>query len=135
MEAAASPGGAVKTLELTEPGFRHDWAAMNLSMFAGSAFHATYAADLAAQGLEFVAAQNCFASVFRDGTHLGVSSDLTITNAKIAELSPVDAKAWAEMLSDFERNAPHIFRLAGFADAVTGRSEDSLEGLPGARYG
>ncbi|MBB4091628.1 phytoene desaturase family protein [Brucella pecoris] len=113
VEAAASPGGAVKTLELTEPGFRHDWAAMNLSMFAGSAFHATYAADLAAQGLEFVPAQNCFASVFRDGTHLGVSSDVTVTNAKIAELSPVDAKAWAEMLSDFERNAPHIFGLLG----------------------
>jgi phytoene dehydrogenase-like protein len=32
------PGGAVKTLELTEPGFRHDWAAMNLSLFAGSGF-------------------------------------------------------------------------------------------------
>ncbi|NNU60047.1 phytoene desaturase family protein [Ochrobactrum soli] len=113
VEAAASPGGAVKTLELTEPGFRHDWAAMNLSMFAGSAFHATYAADLAAQGLEFVPAQNCFASVFRDGTHLGVSSDVTVTNARIAELSPVDAEAWATMLSDFERNAPHIFGLLG----------------------
>ena len=37
-EAAATPGGAVKTGEYTLPGFRHDWAAMNLSLFAGSPF-------------------------------------------------------------------------------------------------
>src|SRR5208282_5685174 len=38
VEAKGEPGGAVKTRELTLPGFRHDVRAMNLSMFAGSAF-------------------------------------------------------------------------------------------------
>lgn len=28
-DGAERPGGAVKTLELTAPGFRHDFAAMN----------------------------------------------------------------------------------------------------------
>ena len=49
-EAAETPGGAVKTGEYTRAGFRHDWAAMNLSMFAGSAFHKQYSDDLAAHG-------------------------------------------------------------------------------------
>lgn len=39
-------GGAVKTGEYTLPGFRHDWAAMNLSLFAGVAFKAYGAALL-----------------------------------------------------------------------------------------
>lgn len=37
-ERAPVAGGAVKTGEYTLPGFRHDWAAMNLSLFAGSPF-------------------------------------------------------------------------------------------------
>ena len=37
-EAASVPGGAVKSGEYIEPGFLHDWAAMNLSLFAGSNF-------------------------------------------------------------------------------------------------
>ncbi len=41
VEGKAEPGGAVKTREVTLPGFRHDLCAMNLSMFAGSAFFAT----------------------------------------------------------------------------------------------
>ncbi|WP_137128573.1 NAD(P)/FAD-dependent oxidoreductase [Rhizobium sp. FY34] len=112
-EAAATAGGAVKTLELTEPGFRHDLAAMNLSMFAGSAFHKTYGADLAAHGLSFVPAKHCFASVFRDGSALGVSTDLAETSAAIAALSQTDAAAWQAMLKEFSDTAPHLFALLG----------------------
>ena len=67
LEQASTAGGAVKTLEMTEPGFRHDWAAMNLSLFAGSPFHRENADELARHGLAFVPAQNCFSSVFPDG--------------------------------------------------------------------
>ena len=38
LEQAATVGGAVKTQALTLDGFAHDWAAMNLSLFAGSKF-------------------------------------------------------------------------------------------------
>ncbi len=113
VEAADIPGGAVKTLPLTEPGFRHDWAAMNLSMFAGSNFHAAYAGELSAHGLEFVPAPNCFASVFRDGTSLGVSTDLALTGDRISQLSAADAEAWRRMLTGFGSDAPHIFAILG----------------------
>ncbi|MBP1849640.1 phytoene desaturase family protein [Rhizobium halophytocola] len=113
VEAADQAGGAVKTLELTEPGFRHDLCAMNLSMFAGSAFFATHRDALVAAGLELMPAANCFASVFRDGTALGVSTEVEKTVAGIEPLSAADAAAWKAMLADFGRDAPHIFALLG----------------------
>ncbi len=113
IEANADAGGAVKTRELTLPGYRHDLAAMNLSMFAGSAFHGEHAADLARHGLGFVPAEHCFASIFRDGTWLGVSRDLDTTTARIAALSPEDAEGWRAMFAEFGADAPHIFGLLG----------------------
>ncbi len=113
VEGSTTAGGAVKTAEVTLPGFRHDLCAMNLSMFAGSAFLAQYRQELVANGLGFVPAADCFASVFRDGTYLGVSTDLEKTVAAIAALSPEDAAAWRAMLAEFTTDAPHIFGLLG----------------------
>ncbi|MFP4327281.1 MAG: FAD-dependent oxidoreductase, partial [Paracoccaceae bacterium] len=72
-EQADKPGGAVKTREATLPGFRHDMGALNLSLFAGSGFHAKHGAELARYGLEFVPVRDCFATAFPDGRWLGVS--------------------------------------------------------------
>ena len=72
VERADVAGGAVKTREITRPGFRHDLYAMNLGLFAGSPFFATHKDGLFAQGLGFVTAEHCFASAFPDGTWLGV---------------------------------------------------------------
>jgi Phytoene dehydrogenase and related proteins len=113
VEANVEPGGAVKTRELTLPGFRHDLCAMNLSMFAGSAFFNKNKDDLIAHGLGLVPAPNCFASVFRDQTWLGVSTNLDDTAARIAALSEKDAAAWRKMLAEFGADAPHIFGLLG----------------------
>jgi phytoene dehydrogenase-like protein len=68
---------------------------------------------LTAEGLGFVPAADCFASVFRDGTYLGVSTDLEKTTGAIAAISPEDAAAWRAMLSEFGSDAPHIFGLLG----------------------
>ena len=54
LERHATPGGAVRTEELTLPGFRHDVAAMNLSMFAGSAFMAAHGPAMERHGLSLV---------------------------------------------------------------------------------
>ncbi len=113
IEQAGEPGGAVKTREVTLPGFRHDLCAMNLSMFAGSPFFAAHKDELTAQGLAFAPAADCFASVFRDHTYLGVSKDLETTATAIAALSAKDSAAWRAMLARFGEEAPHIFGLLG----------------------
>ena len=111
IEQAQEAGGAVKTREVTLPGFRHDLFATNLSLFAGSPFFAAYKDLLSANGMGIVGASECFSTAFPDGTWLGVSNDLEVTARRIAELSPRDADAWRRMASDFASDAPHIFAL------------------------
>ena len=112
-EQAATPGGAVKTGALTAPGFRHDWGAMNLSLFAGSAFYKAYSAELQRHGLGFAPVANCFASVFPDGRWLGVGTDDAATTARIAGVSGQDAATWGALLAGFPGEAEHIFGLLG----------------------
>ena len=112
-EGALQSGGAVKTGEYTLPGFRHDWGAMNLSLFAGSPFFKAYGAELGQHGLEFVPVSKPFASAFPDGKWLGVSTDATATRAGIAAFSPSDADAWDRMTVNFPTQGPAIFGLLG----------------------
>lgn len=112
-EQAAEPGGAVKSGAYTQPGFRHDWAAMNLSLFAGSAFHTEHGEELARHGLGFAPTANPFASLFPDGRWLGISNDRAINRARIAGFSAADAEAWDRLSDDFPAEAETIFALLG----------------------
>lgn len=112
-EQNAEPGGAVKTGEYTLPGFRHDWAAMNLSLFAGSAFHTEYAGELEKHGLGFAPTGNPFASVFPDGRWLGISNDTAQTTARVRGFSDADATAWTELTKAFPSEAEGIFGVLG----------------------
>ncbi|WLD96322.1 NAD(P)/FAD-dependent oxidoreductase [Agrobacterium leguminum] len=108
IEATDEAGGAVRTREVTLPGFRHDLFAMSLNLFAQSAFYKAYGEELRAHGLAFVSAPNPVASVFPDGTYLGISTDMEATAGAIAAISPKDAVAWADMLKGFITMAPAI---------------------------
>ena len=112
-EQAATPGGAVKTGEYTLPGFRHDWAAMNVSLFAGSAFFKAYGPALMARGLELAPTGRPFASAFPDGRWLGVSTDMAETQARIAGFSAADSQTWARLAAAFPADAAHLFALLG----------------------
>ena len=132
IEQAGEPGGAVKTREVTLPGFRHDLCAMNLSLFAGSPFFAAHKDELIAQGLAFAPAADCFASVFRDHTYLGVSKDLEKT-------ASCDRGAVGEGRRGLAGDARPLWRgsaahlwPAGIADAVL-RNRAHCYGPHGAR--
>jgi phytoene dehydrogenase-like protein len=111
VEKSDAAGGAVKTGEITRPGFRHDLYAMNLSLFAGSPFFAAHKDRLLAHGLAFAGAEHCFATAFPDGSWLGVEKDLDATAARIAALSTADAERWRAMVAAFGDDAPHLFAL------------------------
>lgn len=112
-EQAATPGGAVKSGAYTLPGYRHDWGAMNLSLFAGSAFYKAHSAELIRHGLEFVPVSQPFATAFPDGRWCGVSTDAAATTAKIASFSAQDGDTWTRLTQDFPTDAPHLFALLG----------------------
>ncbi len=112
-EQAPEAGGAVKSGAYTLPGFRHDWAAMNLSLFAGSAFHTQHGAELAQHGLAFVPTAHPFASLFADGRWMGVSNDVATTTARIMAFSEKDAETWGALTEAFPAEAETIFALLG----------------------
>lgn len=112
-ERNETAGGAVRTEEVTLPGFRHDLYATNLGLFAGSAFHTEYGEALAKHGLAFAPAEHCFASPTPSGRWFGVSKDLDKTVACAAKLSAADAARWQSMLAEFGGDAPHLFALLG----------------------
>lgn len=112
-EQAATVGGAVKTGEYTLPGFRHDWAAMNLSLFAGSPFFKAYGAELAKHSCDFVPVNRPFSSSFPDGTWAGVSTDMGETLSAFRALSRRDADTWEALVGRFGDEAPHLFGLLG----------------------
>lgn len=113
LERNDEPGGAVRTAEVTLPGFHHDLMATNLNLFAGSPFFAEYGEALGHQGLEFVACDRPFSSVFPGGGFVGVSTDTGATLESIAAVSPADARAWSELADRFGEVAPHLFPLLG----------------------
>jgi phytoene dehydrogenase-like protein len=113
VERANTAGGAVKTGEITQPGFRHDLYAMNLGLFAGSPFFAGHKDRLIAHGLDFVGAEQCFATAFPDGSWLGVEKNAEANAGRIAALSSADAERWRAMTAAFGQDAPHIFGLLG----------------------
>jgi phytoene dehydrogenase-like protein len=113
VERARVAGGAVKTAEITLPGFRHDLYAMNLGLFAGSPFFAAHKDRLLAHGLDFVGAERCFATAFPDGGWLGVEKNAAANAERIARFSPADAAKWQTMTAAFGADAPHIFGLLG----------------------
>src|SRR6185295_7150346 len=112
-EQSDAAGGAVRTAEVTLPGFRHDLYAMNLSLFAGSPFLREHGEGLRAHDLAFAPAEHCFASPMRDGRWFGVSKDLATTLARAEKFSHEDATTWRAMLEKFGGDAPHIFALLG----------------------
>lgn len=112
-EQASEPGGAVKSGSYTEPGFTHDWAAMNLSLLAGSPFFQEFGAELTEAGLEFAPAQNCFASAFPDGQWLGIGTDAEANARMIHAFANSDSQTWRDLSAQFPDQAEHIFAILG----------------------
>ncbi len=113
LEAAAEPGGALRSGELTLPGHVHDLFATNLNLFLASRFYAEHARALERHGFVPARSSRPFASAFPDGTALRVSTDWEETLAGLAANDPADATGWCQLRDLFERVAPTLFGLYG----------------------
>jgi len=113
VEAADSVGGAVKSGQLTRPGYEHDMYAMNMNLFLGSPFYADHADVLAAHGLRFATSRQPYASAFPDGSSLRVDSDESLTQAMWAEHNAADAAGWTRLGRVFDDVASAYLPLYG----------------------
>jgi phytoene dehydrogenase-like protein len=99
-------GGAIKTAEITQPGFVHDLFSAWHPLWVGGPAHAELGDELAARGLEYLNTDLPTASVFPDGA----SAFLHRTgDANAAE----HGEGWTRMLESFFPNADLAFGILG----------------------
>ncbi len=104
-------GGAIKTAELTEPGFHHDVFSAWHPLWVGGAAHAELGDDLAARGLEYLNTELPTGSLYPDGSAAFL---LRSTDANAAELDTYaagDGAAWQATAGSFFANADLSFGL------------------------
>ncbi len=119
-------GGAIRTAEITEPGYLHDVFSAWHPLWVGGAAHAQLGDDLAARGLEYLNTELPTATAFPDGAAAFL---LRSGEANAAELGP----EWPGVLERFFPNADLAFGVLGTELWWSGRARARDEGVPAAR--
>jgi phytoene dehydrogenase-like protein len=113
LEAQSTPGGAVRTLELTLPGFRHDFGSAVHPLGAGSPFFSSL--PLNKHGLEWIYSPAPLAHPLDDGTAVILERDLN----RMRESLGTDGPAWDKLMRPFVERwnefAPEVLRPISFA--------------------
>src|ERR1039457_2461006 len=90
-EAEPQSGGAARTLELTLPGFLHDFGSAVHPLAAGSPFFSSL--SLQNHGLEWIHSPAALAHPFDDGTAVTLDRDLQHVEAALGP----DGRAWRNL--------------------------------------
>ncbi len=109
LEAADEWGGAVRSAELTLPGFRHDLFSAFYPLALAS--KAIAALELERYGLVWCHAPAVLAHPFPDGTCASISRLPGATEASVESFAPGDGAAWREMIERWQRIAPDFLSL------------------------
>src|SRR5438045_7556870 len=91
-------GGAIKTEELTEPGFLHDVFSAWHPLWVGGAAHAELGDELAAHGLEYLNTELPTATAFPDGSAAFLLRSADANAAELDRHAPGDGAAWRRVL-------------------------------------
>ena len=106
LEAETTPGGAARTLELTLPGFLHDFGSAVHPLAAGSQFFSSL--PLSDHGLEWIQSPAPLAHPLDDGTAVVLERNLRDTKTSLG----VDGEAWVKLMR------PFVERWSEFAQEV-----------------
>lgn len=101
LEAADTPGGAVKSAELTAPGFVNDLFSAFYPLAVASPILS--ALDLPRWGLRWTQAPTVVAHPTDDGTSAVLHRDAESTAAGLDRYSPGDGEAWLALVDQFQR--------------------------------
>ena len=110
LEAETTPGGAVRTLELTLPGFQHDFGSAVHPLGAGSPWFSSL--PLPDHGLEWIHSPAPLAHPLDDGTAVILERDLGDTKAALG----ADGEIWVKLMRPFVEQwkefVPEVLRPA-----------------------
>jgi phytoene dehydrogenase-like protein len=113
LERESELGGAVRTAELTEPGFQHDVFSAWHPLWVGGPAHAELGDALAERGLEYLNTVHPTGTLFPDGESAFLT---TATDGNAAELdrhAPGDGDAWRETIAAVAAQAELVFGVLG----------------------
>ncbi|MGH3516505.1 MAG: phytoene desaturase family protein [Haloechinothrix sp.] len=147
LEAADEPGGAVRTAEITEPGFLSDLCSAFYPLGVASPVLAEL--ELDAFGLHWRHAPAVLAHVLADDRCVLLSREPGRTVASVAEFAEADGDAWLRCFADWQRirddlldaitrpfppirAAGRLFRTLGAGDALR---MARMATLPARRFG
>jgi phytoene dehydrogenase-like protein len=106
-------GGAIRTEEITEPGFLHEVFSSWHPLFVGSAAYAELSEDLAARGLEYLHTELPTASLFPDGTSAFLTTSHEANAEEFERHASGDGEAWRRVVAEFMPNADLAFGVLG----------------------
>jgi phytoene dehydrogenase-like protein len=106
-------GGAIRTAEITEPGYVHEVFASWHPLFVGSAAYAELEDDLHARGLEYLNTDLPTATAFPDGSSIFLTTSHETNVAEWEQHAAGDGEGWDRVVSSFMPNADLAFGLLG----------------------
>jgi phytoene dehydrogenase-like protein len=106
-------GGAIKTAELTEPGFKHDVFSAWHPLWVGGRAHAELGNELGARGLEYLNTKLPTATAYPDGAHALLSTDSEANAAELERHAPGDGEAWRQAMAEVAAKSELVFGVLG----------------------
>ena len=108
LEAAPRIGGNTTCEELTLPGFVHDPCATAHNLIQSNPLMRNDELGLEAHGLRYLHPDPVFTMPFLDGASITMWRDVDRTAGELARYSKADAKAYRELLAEWELMAPVV---------------------------
>jgi phytoene dehydrogenase-like protein len=102
-------GGAIRTAEITEPGFVHEVFSSWHPLFAGSAAYAELKADLHRRGLEYLNTDLPTGTLYPDGSSAFLTTSTEANAAEFERHAAGDGDAWRRAVGEFMPNADLSF--------------------------
>jgi phytoene dehydrogenase-like protein len=113
LEREAELGGAVRTAELTEPGFHHDVFSAWHPLWVGGPAHAELGPALAKRGLEYLNTEHPTGTLFPDGESAFLTTGTDSNAAELEGHAAGDGEAWRETIARVGAQAELVFGVLG----------------------
>ena len=113
LERESELGGAVRTAEVTEPGFHHDVFSAWHPLWVGGPAHAELGDALAERGLEYLNTEHPTGTLFPDGESAFLTTETDGNAAELDRHAMGDGDAWRETIAAVAAQAELVFGVLG----------------------
>jgi phytoene dehydrogenase-like protein len=113
LERERELGGAIKTAELTEPGFHHDVFSAWHPLWVGGPAHALLGTELAQHGLEYLNTGDPTGTLFPDGESAFLTTSTDENASELERHAAGDGTAWRETIAVIGGQAELVFGVLG----------------------